>query len=67
MRRMKEAKCVHMDHVGAVMDVDYSPTGESLKALLMRSVFVPHLFVIVSQMSFIIFDAKHQRKQSSFS
>ena len=28
MRRMKEAKCVHMDHVGAVMDVDYSPTGE---------------------------------------
>ena len=30
MRRMKEAKCVHMDHVGAVMDVDYSPTGEAM-------------------------------------
>ena len=28
MRRMKEAKSVHMDHVGAVMDLDYSPTGE---------------------------------------
>jgi len=30
MRRMKEAKVVHMDHVGAVMDVDYSPTGKSI-------------------------------------
>lgn len=29
MRRMKEAKCVHQDHVGAVMDIDYSPTGKS--------------------------------------
>lgn len=30
MRRMKEAKSVHMDHVGAVMDLDYSPTGKSI-------------------------------------
>ncbi|XXG76269.1 hypothetical protein AAC387_Pa08g0652 [Persea americana] len=27
MRLMKEAKCVHQDHVSAVMDIDYSPTG----------------------------------------
>ncbi|PWA84892.1 nucleotide binding,protein binding protein [Artemisia annua] len=26
-RNMKEAKCVHKDHVSAVMDIDYSPTG----------------------------------------
>jgi WD repeat and SOF domain-containing protein 1 len=27
MRRMDSAKCVHKDHVSAVMDVDFSPTG----------------------------------------
>mmetsp|Transcript_6052 Transcript_6052/g.14561 ORF Transcript_6052/g.14561 Transcript_6052/m.14561 type:complete len:445 (-) Transcript_6052:139-1473(-) len=27
MRRMDFAKCVHKDHVSAVMDVDFSPTG----------------------------------------
>ncbi|KAL9243794.1 hypothetical protein vseg_017640 [Gypsophila vaccaria] len=26
-RKMREAKCVHQDHVSAVMDIDYSPTG----------------------------------------
>jgi WD repeat and SOF domain-containing protein 1 len=26
-RRLDEAKCVHRDHVSAVMDIDYSPTG----------------------------------------
>ncbi|XP_078433429.1 WD repeat and SOF domain-containing protein 1 [Wolffia australiana] len=26
-RRLDEAKCVHQDHVSAVMDIDYSPTG----------------------------------------
>ncbi|KAH7536760.1 hypothetical protein FEM48_Zijuj03G0020700 [Ziziphus jujuba var. spinosa] len=26
-RKMDEAKCVHKDHVSAVMDIDYSPTG----------------------------------------
>ncbi|KAK9689843.1 hypothetical protein RND81_09G085400 [Saponaria officinalis] len=26
-RKMREAKCVHRDHVSAVMDIDYSPTG----------------------------------------
>ncbi|KAG5081297.1 hypothetical protein JHK86_005362 [Glycine max] len=26
-RKLDEAKCVHRDHVSAVMDVDYSPTG----------------------------------------
>lgn len=26
-RKLREAKCVHMDHVSAVMDIDYSPTG----------------------------------------
>ncbi|KAG5109747.1 hypothetical protein JHK82_038970 [Glycine max] len=26
-RKLDEAKCVHKDHVSAVMDVDYSPTG----------------------------------------
>ncbi|PKU83402.1 DDB1- and CUL4-associated factor 13 [Dendrobium catenatum] len=26
-RKLDEAKCVHSDHVSAVMDVDYSPTG----------------------------------------
>ncbi|XP_057783488.1 protein sof1-like isoform X2 [Salvia miltiorrhiza] len=24
---MNEARCVHRDHVSAVMDIDYSPTG----------------------------------------
>eukprot|EP01156_Anaeramoeba_ignava_P004050 Anaeramoba_ignava/a226530_12.p1 GENE.a226530_12~~a226530_12.p1 ORF type:complete len:396 (-),score=108.72 a226530_12:105-1292(-) len=28
MRKMKEALCVHMDHLSAVMDIDYSPTGK---------------------------------------
>ncbi|KAL5573574.1 hypothetical protein UlMin_023171 [Ulmus minor] len=27
-RKMDEAKCVHKDHVSAVMDIDYSPTGK---------------------------------------
>ncbi|ONK66690.1 uncharacterized protein A4U43_C06F10960 [Asparagus officinalis] len=26
-RKLDEAKCVHRDHVSAVMDIDYSPTG----------------------------------------
>ncbi|KAF4352007.1 uncharacterized protein LOC115699717 [Cannabis sativa] len=26
-RKLSEAKCVHKDHVSAVMDIDYSPTG----------------------------------------
>ncbi|XP_068642841.1 uncharacterized protein [Aristolochia californica] len=26
-RKLDEAKCVHQDHVSAVMDIDYSPTG----------------------------------------
>ncbi|KAG0500231.1 hypothetical protein HPP92_000303 [Vanilla planifolia] len=26
-RKMNEARCVHADHVSAVMDIDYSPTG----------------------------------------
>ncbi|TPX52136.1 hypothetical protein SeMB42_g01634 [Synchytrium endobioticum] len=30
MRRMNSAVMVHMDHVSAVMDVDYSPTGAEL-------------------------------------
>ena len=28
MRRLDFAVCVHQDHVGAVLDVDYSPTGQ---------------------------------------
>lgn len=28
MRKLDQATCVHMDHVGAVLDLDYSPTGE---------------------------------------
>ncbi|KAJ8905874.1 hypothetical protein NDN08_002378 [Rhodosorus marinus] len=27
MRKLSTATCVHMDHISAVMDVDYSPTG----------------------------------------
>lgn len=27
VRKLTEAKCVHQDHVSAVMDIDYSPTG----------------------------------------
>ncbi|KAL5989476.1 hypothetical protein ACLOJK_010368 [Asimina triloba] len=27
-RKLSEAKCVHQDHVSAVMDIDYSPTGQ---------------------------------------
>ncbi|XP_055823520.1 uncharacterized protein LOC129892022 [Solanum dulcamara] len=27
VRKLKEAKCVHQDHVSSVMDIDYSPTG----------------------------------------
>ncbi|PIA31210.1 hypothetical protein AQUCO_05100011v1 [Aquilegia coerulea] len=27
-RKLNEAKCVHKDHVSAVMDIDYSPTGK---------------------------------------
>ncbi|CAK7322713.1 unnamed protein product [Dovyalis caffra] len=26
-RKLEEAKCVHKDHVSAVMDIDFSPTG----------------------------------------
>jgi WD repeat and SOF domain-containing protein 1 len=26
-RKLDEAKCVHKDHVSAVMDIDFSPTG----------------------------------------
>ncbi|KAG9139723.1 hypothetical protein Leryth_016660 [Lithospermum erythrorhizon] len=26
-RKLSEARCVHQDHVSAVMDIDYSPTG----------------------------------------
>ncbi|XP_062517368.1 DDB1- and CUL4-associated factor 13-like isoform X2 [Corticium candelabrum] len=28
MRRLDQALCVHMDHVGAVLDCDYAPTGK---------------------------------------
>ncbi|CAI9089334.1 OLC1v1023893C1 [Oldenlandia corymbosa var. corymbosa] len=27
LRKLDEPKCVHQDHVSAVMDIDYSPTG----------------------------------------
>ncbi|KAF5207169.1 Ddb1- and cul4-associated factor [Thalictrum thalictroides] len=27
-RKLNEAKCVHKDHVSAVMDIDFSPTGK---------------------------------------
>lgn len=27
MRTMKEAKVIHKDHIGAIMDIDYAPTG----------------------------------------
>ncbi|XP_058095796.1 uncharacterized protein LOC131241136 [Magnolia sinica] len=27
-RKLNEAKCVHQDHVSAVLDIDYSPTGQ---------------------------------------
>ena len=30
MRKMDKAKMIHKDHVGAVMDVAYSPTGREL-------------------------------------
>jgi len=30
MRNLQRALCVHRDHVSAVMDVDYSPTGREL-------------------------------------
>ncbi|KAI4363849.1 hypothetical protein MLD38_020015 [Melastoma candidum] len=26
-RKLQEAKCVHKDHVSAIMDIDYTPTG----------------------------------------
>ncbi|KAL9682696.1 hypothetical protein QQ045_014502 [Rhodiola kirilowii] len=26
-RKLEEAKCVHKDHVSAVLDIDFSPTG----------------------------------------
>jgi len=28
MRKLSSATCVHMDHIAALMDVDYSPTGK---------------------------------------
>ena len=28
LRKLNQAMMVHMDHVSAVMDVDYSPTGK---------------------------------------
>lgn len=28
MRNMKEAKFIHKDHIGAIMDLDYAPTGK---------------------------------------
>ena len=28
MRKLDKALCVHKDHVSAVMDIDYSPTGK---------------------------------------
>ncbi|KNA15888.1 hypothetical protein SOVF_094180 [Spinacia oleracea] len=28
LRHLTQAKCVHQDHVSAVMDIDYSPTGQ---------------------------------------
>jgi WD repeat and SOF domain-containing protein 1 len=31
MRRMERARCVHKDHVSAVLDIDFSPTGRSVK------------------------------------
>jgi len=27
MRKMDKAKVIHKDHIGAVIDIDYSPTG----------------------------------------
>jgi len=27
MRKMEKAKIIHKDHISAVMDIDYSPTG----------------------------------------
>ncbi|KAF6152074.1 hypothetical protein GIB67_031396 [Kingdonia uniflora] len=35
-RKLDEAKCVHKDHVSAVMDIDYSPTGRELLGVLPR-------------------------------
>ena len=28
MRKLDQATCVHMDHTGAVLDIDFSPTGQ---------------------------------------
>lgn len=32
MRKLDSAMCVHMDHVGPVLDIDYSPTGQEFVA-----------------------------------
>ncbi|KAK6919116.1 Sof1-like protein [Dillenia turbinata] len=42
-RKLNEAKCVHIDHVSAVMDIDYSPTGrEFVSGSYDRSVRIFH-------------------------
>jgi len=28
MRKMEAARMIHKDHIGAVMDLDYAPTGK---------------------------------------
>lgn len=27
MRKLEDIKCIHKDHIGAILDIDYSPTG----------------------------------------
>eukprot|EP01052_Picozoa_sp_SAG31_P001886 SAG31_NODE_63_length_28659_cov_23.074685_21_plen_397_part_00 len=34
MRKLDVAMCVHMDHVGPVLDLDYSPTGQEFVSVL---------------------------------
>jgi len=29
MRKLSEIKVIHKDHINAIMDIDYSPTGQS--------------------------------------
>jgi len=27
MRKMDKVRCIHKDHIGAIMDLDFAPTG----------------------------------------
>ncbi|XP_057809854.1 uncharacterized protein LOC131026403 isoform X2 [Salvia miltiorrhiza] len=60
---MNETRCVHKDHVSAVMDIDYSPTG---REFVTRSYDRTGLLCEVQERRNFVFDFGRPKRPSNW-